>query len=363
MNDSIKRASWLELFYDLVFVALVAQLTYAIAEYHNTWLDWVHVLIVGLLIFFAWLGTTVSRNLGEEENNLERLLVQIQMVFAFSMSLSLTTVFEGGLTQFLFGYALVRFVQIYLILRLYKLQPEQAPKTKNVIQGMTIAAILVCIAAIAPMPYAYILVGMAILLEIFNPMAKGKGNTPRMLNVHHIQERLGLFLLLVIGESVLVVAIANTVAEDAIQKPVIVLSGLVMMMAFWWTYFKHLDMCGAGRRPKNMMVYLYAHAWLFGSVVLTAAGFKNLLKHDTLYLTDLAILVGGVFVFACMSFLIRGQLEGSPRTGVMKLLILTAPVIGYAAYQTKDISYAVLIITALTVLWAVVDEKRRMKVL
>ncbi len=363
MTDTIKRASWLELFYDLVFVALVAQLTYAVADYHSTWLDWFHVGIVGYLIFFAWLGTTVSRNLGEEENTIDRLLVQLQMVFAFSMSLSLVDVFAGQFDQFLMGYVLVRLVQVFLIMRVNRQKPEEAPKTNNILQGVMVALALVFAATLVPAPYAYILIVMGIVLEIAAPLTKGKGNKPRMLNVHHLQERLGLFLMLVIGESVLVVAIANTAAGGESTNPLVVVAGLIMMMAFWWTYFRHLEVCGSGLRPKNMILYLHAHAWLFGSVVLAAAGFKNLLKHTELLAADVALLVGGVFIFACMSFLIRGQLEGVMRTGVMKFLIVVAPLVGYAAYLTADINVAVLILTVMTVLWAAIDEKKRLKML
>jgi len=53
MPVELKRASWIELFYDLAYVALIAQLTYLVADYHTTPYDWLNSGIVAYAIFVA----------------------------------------------------------------------------------------------------------------------------------------------------------------------------------------------------------------------------------------------------------------------------------------------------------------------
>ena len=361
MPADIKRASWLELFYDLVFVAIIAQLTYSIANHHTTLLDFIHIIFVLYAIFYAWVGVTVNRNLNDSEGHFDRILIQIQMVFAFFMSLSLPEVFEGNLGGFALSYALIRFVQLYMTLRGYRLDPENAPKTKNIVQGMTIATLLMISIIFIPSPYIYVIALMWGLLEWFNPVAKGRGNKIRYLNVYHLQERLGLFLLLVIGESVLVVGIANTIENIGAANPAIIFSSLIMMIAFWWTYFGHLEKCGEGVRPRNLMVYMQAHVSLILGIILIAAAFKNMLKHVELITADLLLLVTGVFLFALMSYVIRGELDMNKkkRTGIMKFLIVSAPITGYLVYLSKSVTVTVIVMSGMVALWAFLDEKRR----
>ena len=77
MESRVKKVSWLELFYDLVYVALIAQLTYEVAKHHTTLFDLFTIGLIGYMIFVAWWGTTVNRNLQDSEGYLDRILVQI----------------------------------------------------------------------------------------------------------------------------------------------------------------------------------------------------------------------------------------------------------------------------------------------
>lgn len=330
-ESSLKRASWLELFYDLVFVALVAQHTYAVALHHETLIDWLHIGIVGYLIFYAWWGTTVIRNIQGKEYVADKLFIQLQMVFAFLMSLGLPAAFEGNHQLFLWGYVAVRLVQLYVVERAFRLKHLERPNTNNIVHGIMVSVGMVAVASFLAAPYSYLLLVLAVVLEILNPLAQGQGNRVRMLNISHLQERLGLFLLLVMGESVLVVAIANTAAGADAMRPLVVFSGVIMMFALWWSYFHYMEKTGEGIRPKSLMFYLHAHAWLFGAVVLIAAAYKKLLEHTTLYPLDTVLLTLGITLVGACMIMIRKQLEGKTRTNIVGMLLLVCgtPLLGY----------------------------------
>jgi low temperature requirement protein LtrA len=304
-----KRASWLELFYDLAFVALVAQLTYLTASHHHSLTDALNVFIVGYAVFIAWWATTANRNMQDSETRTDKLLIQVQMVGAFLMSLTMPAVFVGEYVGFFVALALVRFMQVFMMIRMYRLHPESAPVTYNIVQGFSIAGILWLISAFVVDPYHYVLALAALAIDIMTPLSIGKGNKIRLLNIYHLQERLGLFLMLVMGESMIVVALSNTATTLSFFEPVIVFSGLLVMVSVWWLYFEHHDRWALGTRPKNFFQYLHAHGFLYGSIILLSVAYKELLSGDESVYTY-GLLVGGLVGIVAALVVMRLALYG-----------------------------------------------------
>jgi low temperature requirement protein LtrA len=268
-----KRASWLELFYDVAFVALVAQLTYLAAEHHQSLLDLYNIFIVGYTIFIAWWATTANRNLQPDETATDKFFVQLQMVAAFLMSITMSAVFEGDYLGFFMTFAGLRSLQAFMLLRMYYVYPKTRPVTYNILQGTIVGASFWMLTAVIPAPYHFLCAASALAVDILTPLTRGKGNTTRYLNVFHLQERLGLFLMLVIGESMIVVALSNSAKSLSVVEPLIIFSGLFMMVALWWLYFEHSD-DNQGVRPGSLFIFLHSHAFLFGSIILLSVGYK-----------------------------------------------------------------------------------------
>jgi low temperature requirement protein LtrA len=276
MKPEIKRASWIELFYDIAYVALVAQLTYLAADYHHTPYDFIHIGIIGYAIFIAWWTTTANRNLQPSEDAGDKFMIQLQMVGAFMLSVTMSDVFAGDYFGFFITLGILRLLQTSMILRMYVKHPHTRPRTYNMTTGFALAGFLWLATSFASPEYYLALSSMALLLDITVPLTKGRGNTRRYLNVYHLQERLGLFLMLVIGESMIVVALSNSVESLVVSPMMIVFSGLGMMIALWWLYFEHSDIHN-GIRPKNLFVFIHAHGLLYGSIILISVAYKLIL--------------------------------------------------------------------------------------
>ena len=106
-----RRATWLELFYDLAYVAAVAQLTYLLIEVEGSLVEYAQFFFLFLTVFISWLGAVVYRNFrGEEENKFERLITILQMFFALVMSVSLQEAFGVGAVGFVVGYVGTRYL-------------------------------------------------------------------------------------------------------------------------------------------------------------------------------------------------------------------------------------------------------------
>ena len=108
-------------------------------------------------------------------------------------------------------------------------------------------------------------------------------------------------------------------------------------------------------------VYLNAHGILYGGVVLFAAAYMNLLKHDALLLSDLLLLCFGVFVIGCALITIRLVLKATNKSMALAMIVMIAgiPFIGYLGYLSHSITVTASLITVWLVLWAAYDEWER----
>jgi low temperature requirement protein LtrA len=351
MIENAKRASWLELFYDVAFVAVVAQLTYLASSHYHVLADWVTVFIVGYSIFVAWWGTTANRNLQPSENTQDKLFIQLQMAGMFMMSITMPAVFEGHYIGFYLTLGLVRLLQAFMLGRMYSKHPSTRPVTFNLLQGFTVAGMLWIISAFTIDPYHYIVALAALSIDVLTPLTKGKGNTTRYLNVYHLQERLGLFLMLVIGESMIVVALSSTAAKLNVAQPTVVLSGLVLMIALWWLYFEHSDR-NTGVRPKNFFIFLHSHGLLFASLILLSVGYRIILAEPNSLAAFWLIAVGVTFLSLSIIF-IRSMLHNICSTTFFKvgglfLLAVGALCAGYFYNQTVAMLASISILFCIT---------------
>lgn len=356
MPPSDKRASWLELFYDIGFIALVAQLTYLAAEHHETPSDFLNIFIVGYSIFIAWWATTANRNLQPSESTFDKFLVQVQMVGVFFMSISMAAVFPGEYLGFFLTLGFVRLLQSFMVVRMYLLHPQTRPATYNILEGFFVASALWGFSAFLPDPFHFVVALMALATDIFVPLTRGKGNTKRYLNVYHLQERLGLFLMLVIGESMIVVALSSSVSSEPGSQIGIVFSGLALMIALWWLYFEHSDQ-HAGTRPKELFTFLHAHGFLFGGIILVSVGYKLILEGDASQIALLLVSLGIATIGASV-VMIRSMLHDVCQKAVLEVLALIG--LGFAVflygYRHVMVVETVLALTSLVVLAALFDR-------
>ena len=362
MPEALKRASWLELFYDLAYVALVAQLTYLVARHHGSVVEVMLGILLGYMIFVAWWGTTSTRNLQESEDTTDKLFVQLQMLIALLMSISLPAVFEGDPARFFFFFATLRLVQVVTMYRMYSLYPEHAPRTRNHAFGIAVAAGLWYVCAFLPFPLLFLVAFAALCIDVMTPFTTDEGKTERRLNISHLQERLGLFVILVIGESMLVVAITSTAAQLQAIEPYVILSGMVMMIALWWMYFDYLDRHKTDRRPA-FFPYLHSHAALFLGIVFMAAGFRNILLDASVPVGEFVFIGGGFMICMIAMAFTRGARYGwrpalMVPVAIAVVSIGTVTVLGAMQIITTLVAVIGLAVVASAI--AVIDAKYRL---
>ena len=355
----------LELFFDLVFVFTITQLTSLLAKDPNPTGFVQMVLIFGNVWWmyggYAWLTNIVPpRDLGV------RLLLLVGMGGFLVVALAIPTAFAGGGLAFGLGYLVVTLVHTGVFLRTTQQTAGKAVLALGPF-NLTTAGLLV-VAGLVSGPARWLLFAAGFVLHWFTPVfARPSGFQVRSV---HFVERHGLILLIAIGESVVAVGIGlGTIALPA-GRIATALLGLALAAGLWWLYFN-----GEAERAEQSMerapfekrswLALNAFGYVFflvlGGIVLVAAGMKlAVVRYDEPATLATAIfLAGGVAAYATGLALFRGVLHSGSLRARLGIAIVALPSIGLGVAFNPEvqISALVVILIAGTILDAVTERR------
>jgi low temperature requirement protein LtrA len=291
---------WLELFYDLVFVAAVVTFSDAISFQPN--LGRIGAVDAAFAaMWLVWLATTLHANRYRDDGAVQRVLVLVQMVLLTVNAVAVGDGFEAHPGLISVTYALLALDVAVMYARAVHGDGERR-RFASVRRNQYVAAAVPIVAGAftpdAPRVVLWV-IGLVLLAWPTLGFRFGRLGTVPPFDEHHFVERLGLLTIIVCGESFVKVSLlAADGSLDGIDITVLV-TMFVFVFGVWWGYFD--DVPRAGVRPGAIRTA----GWLVGHLVLQLA------------------LVGSAVGFAK----VLGYELGSTLTGD-KSLLLTVPLIG-----------------------------------
>jgi low temperature requirement protein LtrA len=319
--DQPQRVSTLELFFDLVFVFTLTQLTSYLARDVTLASAGRVLLIFGVLWWmyggYAWLTNTRTPSLAPE-----RLLLLLGMAGFLVIGLSIPHAFgaagshgRDGVALGL-GYLVVVCVHGGLYLRVNRNIGRILPFNLS-------SAVLVIIAGLTPAPAAYALWAAALAIQVLASVTVRLGSRFSIQPAHFV-ERHGALMIVAFGESVADVGVG---AEGRPVNAALALSaalGLALTASLWWTFFgtgdddraeESLASTQPVKRPRRVLAaYFYAYIPMLLGVVAIAAGLRNAVGHPgaTLPAGSAIALAGGVTLFLAGDVAFRAVLGIGP---------------------------------------------------
>jgi low temperature requirement protein LtrA len=238
--DEMRRATWLELFFDLVFVAAVSQLANALSH-HPTPTRFFEFLGLFVPVWWAWMGFTFYANRFDTDDLPYRLLMLCAMFGVAALAATIPSVFRGATEGFAIAYIAVRLVLFTLYARARRHVPEAHALVRTFLRFFGLA-ILVWVASLAfDAPWAYVLWGIALAIELAAPIRAWRFLPDAPVDRHHLPERFGLLTLIVLGESVLAVVLGVSEVSWDTRSAATAAAGFTVAAALWWIYFDFLD--------------------------------------------------------------------------------------------------------------------------
>jgi len=323
LATSEKRASPLELFFDLVFVFAITQVTGLLSDEPNA-----SGLARGLLVLaalwwawaaYAWLTNTIDHELPA---------TRVAMVVAMASMLvaALATPGAFGDDGLLFGgaYLVVRVMHIVLY-------AQGAPEL-TVRQGIlrlaptsAAGAVAILLAGLLDSPWRELVWAVALVTDYAGPYVRGiEGLT---LVPGHFAERFGLIVIIALGESIVAIGVGVQGAELGAREVVCAVLGVALAACLWWAYFdvaaesaEHRLRAAEGYSQLTMArdAYAYLHLPMIAGIVLVALAIKKTLGHvdEPLKVVPALALGGGfaLYLLAHVAFRLRtAQAVAAPR--------------------------------------------------
>jgi low temperature requirement protein LtrA len=317
-SEEHRHATWLELFYDLVFVVAVSQLAHNLEEDVSLsgFLGFVFLFIP---VWWSWIGTTMYANRFDSDDIGRRLLVALQMLTVAALAVNIHYGLGESAPGFALSYALGRAVLIVEYVRAGIHIPAARPLTTRYATGFTIAAMLWLLSAFISPPWRFVLWGVGIVVDLVTPFTATKFQLKLLPHASHLPERFGLFTIIVLGEAIIAVVDGVSQQKWDFLSVIAAIFGLCIAFSLWWVYFDNLggtpiQTARAEGKISIVAIWLYTHLPLVIGIAAAGVGVEEvLLSKQTLPLTDTArwLLCGSVG----LCYLALGILH---RTGVIR---------------------------------------------
>ncbi len=260
-----RAVGWLELFYDLVYVATLIQVGNFLSD-NLTLLGFGQFLVMMFVVWWAWTGETIYQNRFVSDDWLHRLLIFIQIAGVATIGLSVSEAFGELSVQFTIGYVLVRLVMIVLYIRAYTAHAASRSQSVNFIIGFGGAIAIWLGALFLPEAYHWAAWLVAIVFEIvfFSRSTLLAERNQWGIDIHHAVERFGIFTIIVLGEAFVKVLEDSQGAALGADQILFGIVGLVVLYSLWWLYFS--DTAGM---VWDKLSAVKAITWGYGHLVLS----------------------------------------------------------------------------------------------
>ncbi len=168
-----KHADWLELFFDLIFVAAISQLALNLSGNYSA-ITFLESLPLFFAIWWGWTGHTFYLDRFGTDDILNRVLTMVQMIVVASLAINVKNALTTTGAGFAISYAILRFILVAEYIRVGRKIPEAKPLTNRYSIGFGIAATIWLISAIVPDPWRFLLWGVAIVVDFLTPFGAGE---------------------------------------------------------------------------------------------------------------------------------------------------------------------------------------------
>ena len=320
LGESERTATWLELFYDLAFVVAVAVLGGRLQTVNDI-TGVLSYLGFFLLIWWLWVSHTFYADRYDTDDLVYRLLATVQLVAVAVIAASLSTGPAMSTMAFAVGYAIARMALLVMYWRARVHVPETRELVSGYLVGFGLGALVWTLSIFTPEPVRFVLWVIAFSIDLGTPWVMRRHQARVPLDVSHLPERLGLFTILVLGESIAATVAGLGDVEWGVESTFTAVMALVVATAIWWLYFDNVEgkvvrREASTRRTWKPTVWIYSHIGIAAGLGIIAIGLEHAISeagHGEFADFERWLLVGGTS-FAVAFVALTHFAAGSPET-------------------------------------------------
>lgn len=364
-NES--KVSFVELFFDLVFVFSISQLAHTLAE-HFTLLGGLQAIMLIFAVWWVWVFTAWVTNWLDPDRMPVRIMLFVLMFAGLILSAAIPDAFGEKAIFFAGAYVFMQVGRsLFTVYALRDVSPANHRNFLRITTWLVFSGILWIAGALLEGEMRIVLWLAALVIEYAAPAlgfrvpGLGKSTTADWdVSGAHLAERCALFIIICLGEAVL--QAGKTFAEQPVTPLIIAvfITAFVGTVALWWIYFQFGHERAAHRiehddTPGSLarQAFTYAHIPILAGIILSVVGDEFLFAHphEQADMHAAAAILGGPAVFLIGNLWFKAATTGRPplshAVGLvgLALLLLTLPMV--VVYQLGILAAAVLVVVAI----------------
>jgi low temperature requirement protein LtrA len=275
----------LELFFDLVFVFAITQVT-TLMIHEPSWHGVFRGMLVLAAVWSAWTAYSWLTSAIDVDEGAVRLVMLTSMGAMLGVALAEPRAFGRDAVLFGVMYLVVRLLHVALVTVVSRAQPERRSSVLRFAPTALAAATLLLAAGFADGNTRIALWVVAIAVDYLGPSVIGMGSGWHVAPAH-FAERYGLIVLIALGESIIAIGVGSE-ADPTFGRGVAAARGVIVVSALWWLYFdvaviiaRRQLVAASGLRQAWLALYGYSylHLPMIAGIVLLAFGLRTTL-HD-----------------------------------------------------------------------------------
>ena len=368
-----QRATFFELFFDLVYVFAVTQLSHHLLD-DITWAGAAETAFMLVAVYWAWNYTTWMTNWFDPDTVPVRLVLVFVMVASLLMSVAIPQGFGDYALLFACAYSGLQIGRNTFVVAVTP--PGEFHQNFRQILAWSILSAPLWVAGgiVDGEALRWVLWLCALGLDLAAPLltywVPGAGTTPMsqwQIEGAHFGERFQLFVIIALGESIVLAAATASDAGLSVEVVAALLLAFLSSIALWWLYFgqvagtvlERIRMATADERGQiGRDIYTYLHLPIIAGIVLVAVGDELVIAHpaDDLHQAGALVALGGpaLFLAGLMMCAARlGQVQSRPRVIALVVLLAAVP---FAAGADGLVVSALL--TALLTMLVIAEQLR-----
>lgn len=282
-----RSVSFLELFYDLSYVVIVAELTHALVG-HLSIENLLGFIGLFVMVWMAWVNGSYYHELHGNNDIRTRVFTFLQMFALAGMAIFAHNALAEGYQGFAASYSVFLLIVTYLWWRTGVHDKAHRSMSDPYALGFLVTTVLFVISIFTALSVSIYLWAAGILLSLFLPLilvrVRRDVDPKQVEGVQRMRpsivERFGLLTIIVLGE--VVVAVVQGAAQyDVVGAPLVVmiLLGLSVAVGMWWVYFDYISHRIPIQKDTQRFSWIYLHLPLTMSIALAGVGALSALEN------------------------------------------------------------------------------------
>ncbi len=358
-----RNVSFLELFYDLVYVAVIGQAAHHLAE-HVTVRGFAEFAVIFSVIWIAWVNGSLYVELHGRDDGRTRTLVFVQM--GILALLAVFTADAAGDTGPAFAVVYAAFLA-FMTWQWNNVRRQDSPEymvvTGRYNVGTAVSVVVFLVSAFLP-PDARLFVWAANTVAwVGGIVLAGRsavGLSPAVMPTESLVERFGLFTIIVLGEVIFGVVDGLTLADHDVTTIATGVLALILGFGFWWIYFDVVGRRAPRSDGRSIANWLLSHLPITLSIAAAGAGMTSLIAHahDASTPEGTGWLLAGSVALGLMSLIViersladADRLEGVYRPLPLAFAAGAVAAIGVGWLRPTPWLLALLLVAILSILW------------